>query len=667
MKQLLLSVLALVLCTTSAWAQQLNPGGGGGGGTGLGGNIIVSSINNAYLYADQFPGSTMDAKLAAAENVCPATGCTIDASNITGAQTWSTTLNLTKPTKLLLNGKISYTGAPLASGLIHLADTGGSGDEISCAKGVGINPVWPPVPNMPGGALTLNPANLLQQWQCYILTNPTGPVATVNITSIAVAGSPPVATVTATGTVPFTAGQGVRIAGVNPDYFNTFAIVQSVSGSTFTFAANSSMPASGTGGTAATYMPVIDITYSTSNVNIHDLNFVANANTGSVIHESGGNRIGLGIVNNHYNHNQFINTDGIGNQGFAVEISSIKGLGENTNQKEISWNSIGGLAGCYFIDQSNIVVASLVGNECFFWNNAPTLKLDCYQCVQTQNTDIHTDIWYGGLGPADHPVLEVDSGYNINIENNDFELPNMLQNANVDYLWIHQGSSLYIVNNAFLSTPPPNPNPNSGRYAINTDNTSSCGHLVIDGNHSSGGETRFFNDPINATPPASGGFQGYLYYGHNEDKRLVPGAGQQVEPWVAQMTGSGNGANYSTTSTTFVPIDTGRMQYDFWMPNGYIALVTGAADIYNSTAGQAGCLAIRDNVSGSVLNQKVMANTTFSEASVQYIIPGNSQHYQLQLAYASCGGSGTTIVANQNTPSRPIFTVNLTPAGGNTN
>ena len=669
----LASLLFLLAMLGTVHAQQLNPGAGVSGGSFGGGPIIVQSINNTYLYADQYPGLSLDAKLTAAETACPPEGCTIDASAMSGPQVWNNTLVINKPTKLLLNGQISYTGPPLANGLIEVADEAGSGADISCAHGVGINPVWPPIPNMPpasGGPITLNPANLLQVWQCYILTNPTGPLATVPIASISVTfTSPPVAVATTVGAPPFTVGQAVRISGVTPNTFNDYVIVTAVTANNFSFIPHPPMPTTGGPGVASAYMPVISVTYSDSNVNIHDLNFVANNNTGSVIRENAGNRLGLGIVNNHYNHNQFLNTDGIGNQGYAIEISGQFNLGENTNQKEIAWNNIMGLAGCYFVDQSQIVQTVLVGNSCGFTTNAPAFKLDCYQCINTQNTEYRNNIFYGGLGPANHPVFEIDSGYNVNIENNDFELPNILQNAAVDTIWIHQMQGKVDLN-TFLSTP----NVNAPRYSVNVDDTSAYGHLVIDGNHSSGGETTFFNDPVNQAPPAVGGFQGYLYYGNNEDFNRAPGPGTQLEPSLIQGTGSGSGVTYTTTSTTLVPVDPARLVWDFWMPSGYIATINGAADVSGTTGGSAVCLGIIDLVTNSILIEKAqsVAGGGIVALPVQAIVPPQQagNHLQVALAFAACGGAGTAAVTNLINPTtdlRPVMSVQLVPAWGGTN
>jgi hypothetical protein len=350
---------------------------------------------------------------------------------------------------------------------------------------------------------------------------------------------------------------------------------------------------------------------------------------------------------------------------------TLSALGMNFNNKEIEYNAIAGLSGCIYVGESQIVAVEIRGNSCGFGTTGPQVQFDCYQCTQNQNIDYRLNVFWDNFTPTDHSVMNIDSGYNYNIENNDFELPNPLQNANVDHIRIGQGYG-YIRNNTFLSTS----GRNSGRYDINVANTSAYSHLVVDGNHSAGNELFFFHDPPNAVAPSLGGFQGFLYYGHNEDKGKWP-SDTSVEPVVHQFTGSGNGANYTTTSTTFVPLDrsrppsegTPRFLYDFWMPAGYIALITGSVDAYNNTAGQGACIALVDGVTGRILNQKVQAATsaTGSEVSVQYIIPGDSNHHQVQLEFASCGGSGTTSVANSNTSNRPVMTVQLMPANGGTN
>ena len=65
------------------------------------GDVLVKDLNNVR-FADQFAGANAGAKIAAAIADLPATGGTVDARAFEGAQTFTSTLTIDKPVKLLL-------------------------------------------------------------------------------------------------------------------------------------------------------------------------------------------------------------------------------------------------------------------------------------------------------------------------------------------------------------------------------------------------------------------------------------------------------------------------------------------------------------------------------------------------------------------------------------
>jgi hypothetical protein len=93
------------------------------------GNVLVPRLNN-IRFADQFPGADAGAKIAAAIADLPATGGTVDARGLVGAQAASATIALNKPVTLLL-GAITLTGGTAANPVIAVTS------ELVTIRGIG--------------------------------------------------------------------------------------------------------------------------------------------------------------------------------------------------------------------------------------------------------------------------------------------------------------------------------------------------------------------------------------------------------------------------------------------------------------------------------------------------------------------------------------------------
>lgn len=76
------------------------------------GTSVFKNSNNR-LFADQFSGSDMGAKIAAAIAAAPSTGCIIDATAFQGAQAAAVTITVNKPVQILLgNVTLTLAGSP---------------------------------------------------------------------------------------------------------------------------------------------------------------------------------------------------------------------------------------------------------------------------------------------------------------------------------------------------------------------------------------------------------------------------------------------------------------------------------------------------------------------------------------------------------------------------
>lgn len=94
---------------------------GNGAATFFGNSVSASWCIGEYT-GTYSTSANEDVLLTDAETLLPDSGGTIDASMVTGEKPWTSgsTLRLTKPTHLILNGQISYTGDPLEHGLIWI-------------------------------------------------------------------------------------------------------------------------------------------------------------------------------------------------------------------------------------------------------------------------------------------------------------------------------------------------------------------------------------------------------------------------------------------------------------------------------------------------------------------------------------------------------------------
>ncbi len=145
--------------------------------------------------------------------------------------------------------------------------------------------------------------------------------------------------------------------------------------------------------------------------------------------------------------------------------------------------------------------------------------------------------------------------------------------------------------------------------------------------------------------------------GGTDGNILIQNALQTVTMGMTQKKGTGAG-NYTTTSATFVDIDTTNLSFATVVPTGWKALITFSATATMNVSANAN-FAITDAGTGLIIAG--ITGTTNQIISFQWVFAGDGASHTFKPQYSIAGGN-TLTAFNSAANLTPVMTVLLLPS-----
>lgn len=135
---------------------------------------------------------------------------------------------------------------------------------------------------------------------------------------------------------------------------------------------------------------------------------------------------------------------------------------------------------------------------------------------------------------------------------------------------------------------------------------------------------------------------------------------------MVQKSGTGNGTNYTTASTTYVDVDATNLNYNVTVPSGYKLQVTVAGTIFNNTAYGGSYASLYDNSTSTRLSEINLQETSVAAGypvpfSLTNILTGDGNSHSIRLQFKD-GGGGTCGIGNASTTFTVFMTFILMPS-----
>lgn len=126
--------------------------------------------------------------------------------------------------------------------------------------------------------------------------------------------------------------------------------------------------------------------------------------------------------------------------------------------------------------------------------------------------------------------------------------------------------------------------------------------------------------------------------------------------------GSGSG-NYSSKSTSYVPVDASNLIYTATIPAGWKLLINASGTASVSSGATSLGIALADNgavlVEQSVVPQAVASGSAFA---LNWIVPGDGASHAIDLRFKTGNGGNAVNIANSTSTNTPVMTFALMPS-----
>ena len=134
-------------------------------------------------------------------------------------------------------------------------------------------------------------------------------------------------------------------------------------------------------------------------------------------------------------------------------------------------------------------------------------------------------------------------------------------------------------------------------------------------------------------------------------------------PTVTLKTGSGGG-DYTTSSASYVDVDGTNLAYTVTVPTGWKALVTGIAEMYQSTAANQLWLAVTDGTTTlrEVEITDLIGTSATAVAVAQTVFTGDGASHTFKLRFRTGNAADAANITNGSSTHCPTLTVLLTPS-----
>lgn len=134
-------------------------------------------------------------------------------------------------------------------------------------------------------------------------------------------------------------------------------------------------------------------------------------------------------------------------------------------------------------------------------------------------------------------------------------------------------------------------------------------------------------------------------------------------PSLTMLKGSGNGTNYTSTSTNFIAVDTGKLLTGIFIPRGWTLAITAKGGIFVSTAQTNVAVAVYDG-STAVDEQLIYppAVDSVTQFCLSAIIRGDDAIHVIGIRYKTSNAANAVGLYNASISVAPKLLLNLCPA-----